>query len=233
MACSVDCCDRPEYRSGLCRRHNYRKIKYGDPLLGCPFRNTEHKAFCSFPGCENPYLAKGLCAKHYALRSRTGDLIYQDQSHLERDMDCMFDGCDSKRRARGYCSKHYQRLKINGDPAKSNRGEIGMGTVSHKGYIIVYRPDHPNANKHGRMPEHRSVMSDVLGRPLLEEETVHHKNGVRTDNRPENLEVWTGNHSNGARLQDVYAWALEFVKTHERDIRKLSHITDAKNSSRG
>lgn len=230
--CKIEGCGRTVYRMELCRRHDYRRVKYGDPSAGGPLRNTDHKAFCSFPGCSGPYLAKGLCNKHYQARQRNGDAVYQDRGPLQRDLPCSVDGCTNKRKGGSYCGKHYQRLRLNGDPLVSRRGEIGKGTVSHKGYIIVYRPDHPNANKHGRLPEQRLVMSEILGRPLRDDETVHHKNGVRSDNRPENLEVWTGNHSNGARLEDVYAWAKEFIRLHEADIRKLSAIADAKGGGR-
>ncbi len=63
------------------------------------------------------------------------------------------------------------------------------GTRNGHGYILLYRPEHPMATKHGYVMEHRLVMAEVLGRNLLPSEAAHHKNGIKDDNRPENLEV--------------------------------------------
>lgn len=55
-------------------------------------------------------------------------------------------------------------------------------------------------------------MEDVLGRSLLPNESVHHKNGVRHDNRPENLELWvseSGKHRKGQRVEDLVAFVVE------------------------
>lgn len=75
------------------------------------------------------------------------------------------------------------------------------GYVDSKGYRIVHDRNHPNSDKKGRILEHRLVMSNKLGRPLRKYEHVHHINGIRTDNRPENLELVTlGTHHSGHKI---------------------------------
>ena len=57
-------------------------------------------------------------------------------------------------------------------------------------------------------------MERVLGRPLYDGETVHHKNGVRHDNRPENLELWVTFQPSGQRPEDLLAWADEVIRRY-------------------
>jgi hypothetical protein len=69
--------------------------------------------------------------------------------------------------------------------------------------------------------ENRKVMEDHLGRPLHKEETVHHKNGVRSDNRLKNLELWTSSHPSGQRVVDLVNWAHEILDRYENEIKLL------------
>lgn len=90
------------------------------------------------------------------------------------------------------------------------------GRFVHKaGYVYVYAPDHPNANAHGYVYEHRLVMETKLGRLLTKSERVHHLNNVKADNRPENLELFgtQGEHSrmHEGQRKRAKAWEAAIV----------------------
>jgi hypothetical protein len=76
-----------------------------------------------------------------------------------------------------------------GHPLEKNPNWKGGRTETSHGYVLVKRPEHPDSDTRGYVYEHRLVAEEKLGRRLGDDEQVHHKNGDRADNRPENLEV--------------------------------------------
>lgn len=79
------------------------------------------------------------------------------------------------------------------------------------GYVGILNPSHPNASSTGYVPEHVMVMAMHMGRPLTKRETVHHKNGIRDDNRIENLELWSSDHAAGQRVSDMVSFCREYL----------------------
>ncbi|HEX2159237.1 MAG TPA: HNH endonuclease [Actinomycetes bacterium] len=124
---------------------------------------------------------------------------------------CEFPGCGNKHAGNGLCTSHKSQLQ-RGQPLQPIGAGFRMAWDDPKGYVHVKAPPgHPNARKNGYMFEHVLVMSQMLGRPLLPYEQVHHKNGVKNDNRPENLELWAGHQPKGQRVADLVSWAREIL----------------------
>lgn len=96
-----------------------------------------------------------------------------------------------------------------------NRAWKGGRHINDQGYVGITNRHHPRAKSNGIVLEHILVMEQKLGRTLNKNETVHHINGVRSDNRPENLELWVKSQPKGQRVIDLISWAEEIIHTYE------------------
>ncbi len=180
-------------------------------------RKMIHPATCSVTGCERPYLARGYCNLHYH-RVNVGNDVGPPHAKRQRNRKCSVAGCDRKHVANGYCAMHRLRVLKNGEPGPpTTLIGLGDGCLTAQGYRLIRRAGHPNANKNGYLTEHKFVMSKKLGRPLMKGETVHHKNGIRTDNRPDNLELWTSAQPSGQRVEDLISFAVELLTKYAAD----------------
>jgi hypothetical protein len=188
VICSEDDCANVVHAAGLCSKH-YRHA-----------RSARKELFCARAHCVKLVFADGLCRSHYDTRRRL-----DDQADLRNRRACAVQGCKRPWVSGDYCALHGQRARLTGEPGPVNplRAARGEGHLGKSGYRTI--------TVSGRsMPEHRWVMEQMLGRPMHPFETPHHKNGIRHDNRPENLELWTKPQPAGQRAEDLVEWVVRF-----------------------
>lgn len=180
---------------------------------------------CAVVGCESQdRLKRGFCDKHYNRFRRYGDPLGGRRFNEAPPEDgiCTAEGCDRPVVARSVCMMHYVRL--------SNHGSVNGGKFHHSpkrrewhldsstGYIWRYDPGNIHAIKSGYVYQHREIVGEQLGRRLLKTESAHHKNGNKTDNRPENLELWFTGQPAGQRAEDLVAYATGILQHFTPDV---------------
>lgn len=167
---------------------------------------------CTFEDCNRKHQARGLCKAHWQqMRRGTSLLPVRAISPKGSQVGiCSVDGCDNPKKSIDLCN-HHGTLARQGKPLVAFKKRTGRSLLGN-GYVkLSGHREHPNSHKDGGIFEHVFVMSNYLGRPLLPHENVHHINGVRDDNRIENLELWSKSQPAGQRVEDKLKWCREFL----------------------
>lgn len=216
--CAVESCPREAFCKALCAGHYDRLRTKGDPNPDKPLRAISREPQpCKVVGCKKTAKALGMCEAHWT-RWNKGDRgarlsrpLRIHTGSVKRGQQCVVAGCAVQAKSRKMCPMHYTRWQKTGDPGEAERRNAPKGRRRWKdenGYIHISRG-------HLGVMEHRAIMEDRIGRPLLSHETVHHKNLVRDDNRPKNLELWSSKHAKGARVSDLVQYAKEILAIYD------------------
>ncbi len=199
--CAVDRCDELTW-ARLCHAHKEEEL-------------LEQGHHCVTDGCSRAGRTRGMCSNHYNRLRYAGRTCAVDActakatfprrhcaahiqaQNLARGNVCSVEDCPRAARAKGLCATHHRRLVEHGEltTARPQRPR-GTGSLHPSGYVYV-RAD-------GRsVLQHRLVMEQVLGRPLRPGESVHHRDGNRQHNSPDNLELWVRGQPAGQRVTDL------------------------------
>lgn len=210
--CQVLGCDGTPFAQDYCKVHYMRVQRTGSPEAT---RNWNPGAGCSVDGCGKTAHSLGYCTTHYARVRRHGEAgTAETQAHTRRKskygLACKVEGCERKPKSLGWCQMHYGRWKRSGgkhggDPL----GKWGASPRKSQGYVTTDGYVMSAERRNGRsVLEHRLVLEQMIGRPLHSYEDAHHKNGVRNDNRPENLELWV-NQPRGQRVSELIDFVVQ------------------------
>lgn len=216
--CKVDECGKTTENGsrGFCRAH-YMAARRGtlDMETGVRLRAPQRVssygpgALCLVEGCERKSRAKGMCSAHWQ-RSRKNQYLSIPVSAENRGRPastvlCCVESCENRANNRGMCAAHAAHRKNGILDEQGNKlrelkkgGRPRMERRIHDGYVLVIAPPNcPVARADGSIFEHRLVMSQHLGRWLEDWELVHHRKGIRDDNRIEELELLDGRAKKG------------------------------------
>lgn len=132
-------------------------------------------------------------------------------SYIKRNTNtilCEITSCNKRVAALNYCDTHYRAFKRNGDPLVRQQAAAGAGCIKPDGYKRTTINGKNSA-------DHRIIMEQSLKRELLKEETIHHLNGNRSDNRLENLELWNTRQPKGQKICDKLFFCLELINLYD------------------
>jgi hypothetical protein len=184
-------------------------------------------ATCTVVGCFNRPKAGGLCHGHWQRQQKGQDVstvLALPRGQAPSMVVCCVPGCDARASSHGMCHRHAQKRSRGlideagsslRDPLPGGKKHVDGPVRAPGGYLLVVGPaGYQGRTKDGRVLEHRLVVEQQIGRLLYEWEIVHHINGVRTDNRPENLQVLDGRARRGEGHPPGHVPSMEDLQAH-------------------
>jgi GH35 family endo-1,4-beta-xylanase len=160
--------------------------------------------FCTWPGCDQKHASKGFCAMHYQRQKRGSDMN-QPEKTAKIFRFCEFPRCNRPYKAHGLCGFHRQRQLKGMNMEQPPRGTFLNWKHDHAGYLVA-------SQNNKAVRQHRLFWEMHNGRKLEKFENIHHINGIRDDNRIENLELWTKPQPIGQRPEDLVAWVIDHYR---------------------
>ena len=221
--CQSEGCDREVVSKGLCSKH-YQRARFGvtprsdrktGPHPVPTFAPIDGK--CGVEDCGRELKQRGLCTLHYGRLYHYGAIgDAKPTQKCATRVPCAVEGCGKPARGKGYCATHYRRVQATGHAggAELKVAARGSGSITDAGYRVI--------SVDGRtVLEHRHIMAQKLGRPLRKGENVHHMDGDKLNNHPDNLELWSVAQPSGQRVRDKVRAAIAMIREHPEIAREM------------